>query len=510
MITRRQFTTAAAGTGAATVLAACSKSDDNNKPAERTSPLPEGYPDLKWQGTITMGAQAYTPSLPGVKLAPGTPKLEAFGKIAKEFETLYPGIKFKFLGSEYQYDPSLMKTQASGGQLPDIWWQQWQTVNASFPKGVARNLHEDMQKPNPFVKDNAKWQDLYSEQIYTMCMADANTQYVNNGDFVGTAFFYNIEIFEKHGISTEPKTYDDLLQICQKLQDAGVTPSALPVYTTGYSWFSRLFLANFLGLENLKKIDGYSEAKGIGATDIAIAWNKGIIDPRKNPAVLAWWPHAKKLYSFFDKSVTRLPKTPPAGSPDYERLLAAGKVGMVYDGTWLPTVIKAATDDKMKVGSFNFPNLQGTDSYATDYDSANSVGGPNAAWQYFMSSPQANQSLKDKAKEEAVLAWMQFFTTPERNSEICNERASFVPTLKGATPLESLKPIVEQLDKPLYAVQGGWEFSVETADGLDALFQQFVLDQVSMDQVATKYVEIVQKGFDSYVKAHPIDFSKYE
>lgn len=110
---------------------------------------------------------------------------------------------------------------------------------------------------------------------------------------------------------------------------------------------------------------------------------------------------------------------------------------------------------------------------------------------------------------DAVMAWMQFFTTPKWNEKIVNEYASFVPTLKGARPLDSMKAITAQLKKPLYAIQGGWEFTTEAADGLDALFQQYVLNQVTMDQVTPKYVQIVDKGFNDYIKAHPIDFTKF-
>jgi ABC-type glycerol-3-phosphate transport system substrate-binding protein len=507
MVTRRQLGSLALGATGAAALAACSgtSGSSSNKPA---SPRPSGAPDLKWTGTIKTGVQAYTPAVQGVKLAPGTAKLTAFGEAADAFTAMYPGIKIEFLGSDYKYDASQMPTQAAGGQLPDIWWQQYNIVNASFPKGVATNLLPYMQKPNPFIPGNTKWQDVFSDEIFNMTKVDDNTQYCNNGDFVGTAFFYNEDAFTKAGITAAPTTYPQLLDAAQKLKAAGITPSALPVFQTGYSWFSRLFLANFLGLDNLKKIDAFSKAKGISTSDVAVAWHQGIIDPRKNPAVLAWWPHAKDLYQTFDKSVTQLPKTPPAGSPNYETMFAGGKLGMVYDGTWLPTSVKSA-GGSIKVGSFNWPSMAGIDQYATDYDSANSVGGPNAAWQFFVSSPKSDHTLQEQGKLDAVIAWMQFFTTPEWNTKIVNEYASFVPTLKGSKPLDSQKAIVDQLEKPLYAIQGGWEFTTETGDSLDALFQQFILGQVQFGQVQAKYVQIVEKGFNDYIKEHPIDFTKF-
>ena len=37
-------------------------------------------------------------------------------------------------------------------------------------------------------------------------------------------FWYHKDMFEKAGITETPNTLDELLEVCQKLQDAGMTP----------------------------------------------------------------------------------------------------------------------------------------------------------------------------------------------------------------------------------------------------------------------------------------------
>lgn len=506
MITRRTLLGAAAGLAGAGVLASCSSGGETGG-GEALPTRTDGLPDLTWKGTITMGAQAYTPSVEGVNLAPGTRELHEFANAAEAFTELYPDITITFLGSEYTYDIDQMKTAATGGQLPDVWWQQNSTVKTSFPKGVALNLHEYMDQPNPFIEGNAAWRDVLNDSVYAITAADPETIYTINGDFVGTAFFYNVRMFEEAGVEP-PTDFAGLLEVCQKLQDHGFTPLAIQPIEGGFGWLSRIFYGNFLDQEELERIDAFSEEPGITVTDVAVAYHQGLLDPRENPAVLDWWSVAKQLFDYCDPTIMQLPPDPPVGSPDPQSYFAAENVAMIYDGTWAPGAVVAHGSD-IEVGSFPWPSMTGSSQYATDFDSSNAVSGPSAAFQFNVSSERSNSSLREEGKLDAVVAWLQFFCTPEWNEKICNENGSFLPTFKGTEPPPEMADLAELATQPIYSISGGTEFSAEAADQVSRMFQQYMLGQTSMDEVSTKFPEIIDKGLEEYLRNTPIDFDSY-
>ncbi|SDE58359.1 ABC transporter substrate-binding protein [Auraticoccus monumenti] len=509
MITRRGLLGAAAGAAGAAALAGCSNGGSSGG-GGGSAPVglrPDGMPDLTWKGTISTGVQGYTPAVEGVKLAPGSAQLQEFGKAAAEFTRLYPDITIEFLGSDYTYEVDQMKTAATGGQLPDIWWQQAPIVKTSFPAGVATDLTEYMERPNPFVEGNARWRDVYNQSVYATTSADPETIYTNNGDFVGTAFFYNAALFAEAGVEP-PQDYRGLIEVCRALAAKGITPCAIQPITSGFGWVSRIFMANFLGEEKLQQIDAYSEEPGISSIDVAVAYRKGLLDPRQNPAVLAWWPVAKELFDHCDDTIMQLPPDPPVGSPEPGTLFAAQEVAMIYDGTWAPGAVRDAGSD-FEVGSFPWPSLAGSYEHATDFDSSNAVSGPNAAWQFHISTARSDSSLQEEGKLDAVVSWMQFFSTPQWNESICNERGAFLPTFTGAEPPASMTDLAELAAKPIYAISGGTELSTEAADQVSRLFQQYLLGQVTTDEVATRYPEIIDKGLEEFLRTTPVDFEAY-
>ena len=77
-----------------------------------------------------------------------------------------------------------------------------------------------MDQPNPFIEGNAKWRDVFNQiglRQHRRQPRRPSTR--NNGDFVGTAFFYNKKIFADAGVTAPPKTWDELLTA---LRDAEV------------------------------------------------------------------------------------------------------------------------------------------------------------------------------------------------------------------------------------------------------------------------------------------------
>ena len=146
------------------------------------------------------------------------------------------------------------------------------------------------------------------------------------------AFFYNQNLFDQAGIKETPKTWDEFLDVCQKLKDAGITPMTMDdAYATcviGYH------LGRYVGEEGVKKIV-----------------TEGLWD---DPAVLQMAKDIEELASkgYFSENVGK--NVWPNGQ-NVE--LAGGQVAMYLNGSWLPNEVKATAGPDFNWGCFAYPEL---------------------------------------------------------------------------------------------------------------------------------------------------------
>lgn len=463
-------------------------------------PAATRYPKLKWKGTITMFAGGYTPdNVPGVKLTSGEEHLTELGNLAKQFEHMYPGIHIHFVNPAWGDTVQEVETKAAGGTMYDVYWNQYEDFNTVFPQGIVYNLAPYFRKPDPYIKGNKHWSSVMNPKIVAETKAPGGQNYEVVGDYLGVGFFYNKNLFHKAGINAPPKTWAELMADVRKLKAHGITPGAdVPVY----DWWVRDFLGNYLGLPTLRRIAGFSRQPGITEYDDAIAYEKGILNPNKNPRITAWWPVVKKLYSYFDKNVTDIPwNAVPSGAQTGTTLFAAGKVAMVFQGSWLPTTVKNA-GAKFKLGSFAMPSLKGTSKYATNYDSAGDAGGPQAGFQLAISTPRADASMAQPGKFQAVLDWLRFIATPPHDQAMVNQDGDTVPTFKATHPIKSLQWVADQLNRPWYQCDGGEFFTAQEYDTVRNIFQEYVGGHLSFAAAKQQYSQAVATGYHEFALKH--------
>ncbi len=466
-------------------------------------------PKLTWKGTIDFFAQSYTPAAPGVKLQPGAIQYHELEKLAVQFEHMYPGIKIHFVNPSFSDSNQAVETLAAAGKMYDVYWQQYDNWNTVFPQGIVYDLKPYMNQPNPFIPGNKAWKDVMNPHILAASAAPGGQEYGVNGDYLGVEFFYNKNLFKKAGIKAPPKTWKQLILDAATLRKHGITPGAdIPVY----DWWVRDFLGNYLGLPTLKKIASFSNQPGDTEFDDAIAYYKGILDPSKNPRIMAWWPVVKQLYSYWDNNVTVLPwNNTPSNAETGSKLFAAGKVAMVFQGSWLPNSVKGQNNGKIPfgIGSFPMPSLMGTSKYATSYNSSGDAGGPQAAFQFGISTPRADQSMSQPGKLEACLDWLRFISTPQHDQAIVNEVGSFVPTFKGTTPVPDLASVEAQLQAPWYQEDGGQFLTSQEYTTIRNIFQEYVSGNLSLASATQQYGQAVSTAFHQFVLTQHINLSKY-
>ncbi|HEU0164458.1 MAG TPA: ABC transporter substrate-binding protein, partial [Thermomicrobiales bacterium] len=367
--------------------------------------------------------------------------------------------------------------------------------NGTLPKGIARDLKADFAKPNPYIKDKPTWFDAMNPTVQAETVAPSGAVYNLNGDFVGTAFFYNKGLFDKAGITAAPTTWTELFAACQKLADAGIT------VCQGFadpSWFGRHFLSDFYSTD-YDKIIGCDGSPGESPQDEAASIKSGLLST-DDPRFMGWWPFFKKFTDFWSQEY--LTQTTTVATEPVQRDFAAGKTAILYTGSWLPRTLKTIGYD-FELSSFSFPKLAKTDiEFATDTDVAAVVGGPNAAYQFAMATKDSNKSIGDGGKEAAVLDFLQYIGTPAVIEKVVNELGSFAPTWPGTKPVAGLETFVAQANSGLKVVGIG-STSAKLGPNLERIFGLYLTGNTS-DSDASKQVQTeLDNAVKDYERTNP-------
>ena len=156
------------------------------------------------------------------------------------------------------------------------------------------------------------------------------------------AFFYNKDLFDQAGIAGVPTTWDEFLDTCQKLKDAGITP-----LTCDDAYISNM--------------PGYHLARLVGEERVVEIVKEGLW--AEEPAVLQMAQAYEDLAAkgYFSEYIAS--NVWPAGQNSE---LALGEVAMYLNGSWLPNEVFPITGPDFRWGCFNYPDLGG----ATGLESA--------------------------------------------------------------------------------------------------------------------------------------------
>ncbi|MEG0269613.1 MAG: ABC transporter substrate-binding protein [Clostridia bacterium] len=147
--------------------------------------------------------------------------------------------------------------------------------------------------------------------------------------------FYNKEIFDKAGVTAEPKTWAEFLDVCEKIKVAGFIPltsdDAYIQTNIGYH------LARLLGEAGVHKVvtEGlWAEEPAVlkAAQDYQDLFTKGYLSPTMGSSV---WPN------------------------NQNGELALGDAAMYLNGSWLPNEVKAMTGPDFVWGCFAYPAIDG-------------------------------------------------------------------------------------------------------------------------------------------------------
>jgi raffinose/stachyose/melibiose transport system substrate-binding protein len=441
-------------------------------------------------------------------------------KLTSQWEAAHKGFSVQWLpNTATQIDSAnaTLESQASGGAAPDLPWEQYGPVTSgALPKGLLQNIKPYLEKPNPYVSGNTRWLSLFSKStIPYMTSPNGNIEIIL-GSSVETGMFYSKAAFAKAGITTAPATWAQFIGDLGKLKAAGVTPM---MFADGAlcnpSWFERLATSSLLA-NQVSKFN-VNHAQVTNGLDVAVGIHKGIIS-MSNPRYAEVWKLLGQLVRYsgsgesgYDACAIPNATTPPLSS---QSLLAQGKVGLLWGGSWYIPQLSSAGFPPSKFGVFPEPPITTASSpLATGTSTLGIIGGPNGNGQWGVTSQQADHTMTP-AKTKTVMNFLAWLFTPQHlgywikinqsGADIPTETAAPALNLPGLRSLVPPGKVTTVVDVVLDDVLS----TAATNSGL-RLVQQYVNGSMSYSSFASQWQSLLTSAANSWATTNHVDLSKY-
>jgi ABC-type sugar transport system, periplasmic component len=352
--------------------------------------------------------------------------------LINEFEKENPGYKvnFSFAQPVTGYIQKL-QTELGSNTAPDVFII------------TAENKAQIMQ--GHFAKD------LSNEPWISNIATAAKATYTLDGKVYGAAtsswgggLLANKDLLAKVGYTGQPKTWQEFLDLCKRLKDAGITP----FYEAGDG--IPVTLAALLGLQN--ETDGGKMDKNIWAG--------------KTTFEKSWTPALKTWDALFDQGLESRSVAGLTGD-QVQQQFNQGKVAMIGTGSWTPTGIHQAAPN-LKFEFLPVPGPDGKD--------------------YLAGAVSPGYAINAKAKDpQAAEKWVEFLQS-KKGAELYNKGTGSIMTTKNFTPtvdpsLDKMVPAVRAGD--FYLPAEGWPTNADALSTTSvSLMQENILGKITPQQFA--------------------------
>lgn len=238
-----------------------------------------------------------------------------------------------------------VKILGASGELPD-WFDADPDnyIESLADEGVLYDmeaLYEELGVSDRFFDISKDYARLNDGRLYLFTW-QCNAEY----------FFYNKNIFAEAGIEKTPETFDEFLEVCAKIKEAGYTPISVGDVTGG------MFLRYMAFLPFRMTGNTYIEECCAGTRKFS-----------EEPGIKAA-AFMQELGQYFPEGFT---------TSDYDtfvNLFTSGECAMMYNGTW---VLQNVVDENMNLrdefGIFTMPAYDENDvTTANDYFANSGIG----------------------------------------------------------------------------------------------------------------------------------------
>lgn len=259
-----------------------------------------------------------------------------------QFEEENPNITVEAVWNGRQ-NQTLVRTALSAGTVIDIVDQDADQIAGGLMRaGIGLPLNDYLAEPA--LDHDEALSDVILPGTLDMFALDGDV-YLLPYMYNTVQFWYDKRVLEEIGADV-PATWDDLLALCDSLNEAGYAPIAAEGNEPGY--------AAFYLTEMLARLKGPGWLRTAAADPTGDLWN--------DPAVLEAANMTRELW---DRGCIP-PETLGYVWPQGQQTLAFSTAGMELVGSWLPVELQTMTDEGFEWGGFSFPDVEGGEGSTAD------------------------------------------------------------------------------------------------------------------------------------------------
>lgn len=361
--------------------------------------------------------------------SPGEALIKVWEDIGKQFESEHKNVKVEFnFQDDDTYQTVGLPNLLSGKNAPDLYFE-WagERLKTRVNDGFALDV-TDMLK-------SAGLRDQFTDGSFNGMIVDGKTYMIPTAGDVTNVIFYNKQIFGDLGLQP-PTTWDQFLDVCEKLKAAGITPIVAgnkDLWPAG-NWIGHL-ISRVVGEQ------AYSDALQLKI-------------PFQSPDFVTAYGYVKTLWDngYINDSVNAI------ADNEGDMLFFNGKAGMHPIGSWLvPTALEEAPDFQMDY--FNLSSIAGGKG------DQNSVIG-------VLNGMVVN--AKSKLADEAI-DFMKIYSTSESSKKLTE--AGAVPMTKDGVDKQATDPLSLRLHEmmqnaPVIVSPPDTGYAIEIANALNTATSQ--------------------------------------
>lgn len=376
-------------------------------------PLSGGDPGSQTEGGEDSGPQD---AEIGVKPAEGTSGHDFLVAVGDRITESNPDFTYTYTFVNTRVRPQIEQRWRAGNP-PDT---DYEVFNAQVPEthDFVDNLLDLTPYMDEEIEGGGTWRESFLEATFRETELDGKVYGVMT-DTSLVALFYNIALFDEHGIEP-PSTWDEMLEVSSTLIDAGVDPIAVTGMYEPYMgmWIDYLFQRD-VGFERAYEAAHSGDYDDPGFLRAAVSFQ----ELRDQGAFLS---------GFQGTDFTAV-----------QMEFFQGNAAMILMGSWLTAEMADSIPEDFQLGVVPFPSY----GDAGEDDS-------------FISASNIMVVNKDSENVDAAIAYMRELTTVETQTERALEQSavSAVKDVPGPPGIEGFEELIEGAGELNYRYYG-LEFS---------------------------------------------------